>query len=131
MGRGLNKVMIIGHLGRDPELRYTPSGRPVASFSVATARTWTSADGERREETEGFNAVAWGNLAEICKRYLAKGQQVYVEGRLQTNRWEDPKGETHYRTTVIARTVQLLDRRPEEPKAVEAAIETAADDLAE
>jgi single-strand DNA-binding protein len=67
MGRGLNKVMIIGHLGRDPELRYTPSGRPVASFSVATSRSWTSSEGERREETEWFNVVAWGNLAEICK----------------------------------------------------------------
>ncbi|HVO42031.1 MAG TPA: single-stranded DNA-binding protein, partial [Aggregatilineales bacterium] len=66
MSRGLNKVMIIGHLGRDPELRYTPSGRPVASFSVATSRTWTSAEGDRREETEWFNVVAWGNLAEIC-----------------------------------------------------------------
>jgi single-strand DNA-binding protein len=72
MSRGLNKVMIIGHLGREPEMRYTPSGRPVTSFSVATTRTWNSPDGERREETEWFNVVAWGNLAEICKQYLAK-----------------------------------------------------------
>jgi primosomal replication protein N len=75
MGRGLNKVMIIGHLGRDPEMRYTPSGRPVTSFSVATSRSWTSAEGERREEVEWFNVVAWGALAEICKSHLAKGQQ--------------------------------------------------------
>ena len=91
MGRGLNKVMIIGYVGRDPEMRYTPSGRPVTSFSVATSRTWTSAEGERREETEWFNVVSWGNLAEICKTHLSKNQQVYVEGRLQTRGWEDEK----------------------------------------
>nr|MBP8974865.1 single-stranded DNA-binding protein [Anaerolineae bacterium] len=102
MGRGLNKVMIIGVLGRDPELRYTPSGRPVASFSVATSRTWTSSDGDRREETEWFNVVAWGNLAEICKTHLVKGQQVYVEGRLQTRGWEDDHGTRHFRTELVA-----------------------------
>jgi len=112
MGRGLNKVMIIGHLGRDPELRYTPSGRPVASFSVATSRTWTSSEGERREETEWFNVVAWGNLAEICKAHLTKGQQVYVEGRLQTRGWEDENGTRHYRTELVASEMILLgDRR--------------------
>ncbi len=112
MGRGLNKVMIIGYLGRDPELRYTPSGRPVASFSVATSRTWTSSDGERREETEWFNVVAWGNLAEICKTHLNKGQQVYVEGRLQTRGWEDENGTRHYRTELVANEMILLgDRR--------------------
>lgn len=111
MGRGLNKVMIIGHLGRDPELRYTPSGRPVASFSVATSRTWTSSEGERREETEWFNVVAWGNLAEICKTHLAKGQQVYVEGRLQTRGWEDENGTRHYRTELVANEMILLGDR--------------------
>ena len=70
MSRGLNKVMIIGHLGRDPEMRYTPSGRPVTTFSVATSRSWSTVDGERHQETEWFNVVAWGNLAEICKQYL-------------------------------------------------------------
>jgi single-strand DNA-binding protein len=89
MSRGLNKVMIIGHLGRDPEMRYTPSGRPVTTFTVAVSRAWNTADGERRTETEWFNIVAWGNLAEICKQYLYKGQQVYIDGRLQTRRWED------------------------------------------
>jgi single-strand DNA-binding protein len=113
MGRGLNKVMIIGYLGRDPELRYTPSGRPVASFSVATSRTWTSSDGERREETEWFNVVAWGNLAEICKTHLIKGQQVYIEGRLQTRGWEDDNGTRHYRTELVANEMILLgDRHP-------------------
>lgn len=112
MGRGLNKVMIIGHLGRDPEMRYTPSGRPVTSFSVATSRTWTSADGERREETEWFNVVAWGNLAEICKTHLSKSQQVYIEGRLQTRGWEDETGKKHFRTELVANEMILLgDRR--------------------
>ena len=113
MSQGLNKTQIIGYLGRDPELRYTPSGRPVASFSVATSRTWTSSDGERREETEWFNVVAWGNLAEICKTHLTKSQQVYIEGRLQTRGWEDDNGTRHYRTELVANEMILLgDRHP-------------------
>ena len=112
MGRGLNKVIIIGVVGRDPEMRYTPSGRPVTSFSVATSRTWVSAEGERREETEWFNVVAWGNLAEICKAHLTKNQQVYVEGRLQTRGWEDETGKKHFRTELVANEMILLgDRR--------------------
>lgn len=111
MGRGLNKVMIIGNVGRDPEMRYTPSGRPVTSFSVATSRTWTSNEGERHEETEWFNVVAWGNLAEICKSHLNKGQQVYVEGRLQTRGWEDDSGKKHFRTELVANEMILLGDR--------------------
>ena len=112
MSRGLNKVMIIGHLGRDPEMRYTPSGRPVTTFSVAVSRTWNKADGERHSETEWFNIVAWGNLAEICKNYLNKGQQVYVEGRLQTRRWEDKEGGKHTTIEVVANEMMMLgDRR--------------------
>lgn len=111
MGRGLNKVMIIGYLGRDPEMRYTPSGRPVTSFSVATSRTWTSAEGERREEVEWFNVVAWGNLAEICKTHLSKNQQVYIEGRLQTRGWEDETGKKHFRTELVANEMILLGER--------------------
>lgn len=108
MSRGLNKVMIIGHLGRDPEMRYTPSGRPVTSFSVATGRSWHSADGERHEETEWFNVVAWGSLAEICNQYLRKGQQVYIEGRLHTRRWEDSEGRKHFATELVAREMIML-----------------------
>jgi single-strand DNA-binding protein len=116
MGRGLNKVIIIGYVGRDPEMRYTPSGRPVTSFSVATSRTWVSAEGERREETEWFNVVAWGNLAEICKAHLSKGNQVYVEGRLQTRGWEDEAGKRHFRTELVANEMILLsDRRSQQP----------------
>jgi len=113
MPRGLNKVMIIGRLGREPEMRYTPSGRPVTSFSVATSRTWTTPDGDRREETEWFNVVAWGNLAEICKQQLTKGQQVYVEGRLQTRRWEDNEGKKHYTTEIVASEMIMLGERRE------------------
>jgi single-strand DNA-binding protein len=112
MPRGLNKVILIGSVGRDPEMRFTPNGRPVTSFSVATSRTWVSADGERREETEWFNIVAWGQLAEICKQHLTRNQQVYIEGRLQTRGWEDDQGKKHYRTEVVANEMILLgDRR--------------------
>ena len=113
MSRGLNKVMIIGHLGRDPEMRYTPSGRPVTTFSVATNRSWQSADGERHEETEWFNIVAWGSLAEICNQHLHRGQQVYVEGRLQTRRWEDAESKTHFATELVAREVIMLGEKRE------------------
>ncbi|MEJ2707545.1 MAG: single-stranded DNA-binding protein [Anaerolineales bacterium] len=113
MSRGLNKVMIIGHLGRDPEMRYTPSGRPVTTFSVATSRTWNTADGERRTETEWFNVVAWSNLAEICKQYLSKGQRVYIEGRLQNRQWEDSEGIKHSSTEIVANEMIMLDSRRE------------------
>jgi single-strand DNA-binding protein len=113
MSRGLNKVMIIGHLGRDPEMRYTPSGRPVTTFSVATTRSWNTAEGERREETEWFNVVAWGSLAEICNQHLRKGQQVYVEGRLQTRRWDDPEGKKHFATELVAKEMIMLGGRRE------------------
>jgi single-strand DNA-binding protein len=113
MSRGLNKVMIIGHLGRDPEMRYTPSGRPVTTFSVATSRSWSTVDGERHQETEWFNVVAWGNLAEICKQYLTKGQQVYVEGRLQTRKWEDKEGNKHSSVEIVANEMMMLGERRE------------------
>jgi single-strand DNA-binding protein len=109
MARGLNKVMIIGHLGREPEMRFTSSGRPVASFSVATVRCWTNTEGERQEETEWFHVVAWGGLAELCKKRLHKGSQVYVEGRLQTRSWEGPDGEHYYRTELVAQELIFLD----------------------
>ena len=129
MGRGLNKVMIIGYLGRDPEMRYTPSGRPVTSFSVATSRTWTSAEGERREETEWFNVVAWGTLAEICKSHLSKNQQVYIEGRLQTRGWEDETGKKHFRTELVANEMILLgDRRREQQHYDESDIDYISED---
>lgn len=121
MTRGLNKVMIIGNLGRDPEMRYTPSGKPVTSFSVATSRTWTTTDGDRREATEWFNVVAWRDLAEICNQYLSKGSKVYIEGRLQTRSWESQDGQKHFRTEVVADEMIVLDNRREytEPSAAD------------
>jgi single-strand DNA-binding protein len=125
MSRGLNKVMIIGHLGRDPEMRYTPSGRPVTTFTVAVSRSWNTADGERRTETEWFNIVAWGNLAEICKQYLYKGQQVYIDGRLQTRRWEDKEGQKHTSVEVVANEMMMLgDRRENSGQAQETTEQT-------
>jgi single-strand DNA-binding protein len=113
MSRGLNKVMVIGNLGRDPEMRYTPSGKPVTTFSVATTRNWSGADGQKRSETEWFNIVAWGSLAEICNQYLKKGQQVYIEGRLQTRRWEDEQGNKRSSTEVVASEMTMLGERKE------------------
>jgi single-strand DNA-binding protein len=114
MSRGLNKVQIIGHLGKEPEMRYTPSGKPVTTFSVAVSRSWNSADGERHSETEWFNVVAWGNLAEICKQYLTKGQQVYIEGRLQTRRWDDKEGIKHTSIEVVANEMMMLGDRKDQ-----------------
>ena len=113
MSRGLNKVMIIGNLGRDPEMRYTPSGKPVTTFSVATSRAWNTSDGEKREETEWFNVVAWSSLAEICKQYLTKGQHVYIEGRLQTRHWEDQQGIKHTSIEIVANEMIILGERRE------------------
>jgi len=113
MARGLNKVLIIGRVGRDPEMRYTPSGRPVTTFSVGTSRAWTTADGERRTETEWFNVVAWSNLAEICKQYLTKDRLVYIEGRLQTRHWEDQEGNKHTATEIVASEMIVLEERRE------------------
>ena len=111
MSRGLNKVMIIGHLGRDPEMRYTPSGKPVTTFTVATDRTWKTSSGERRKETEWFNIVAWSSLAEICNQYLQKGNRVYIEGRLQTRHWEDNEGKHHSSIEIVANEMIILDNR--------------------
>jgi len=106
---GLNKVMIIGNLGKDPEMRFTANGSSVATFPVAVSRQVPSGEGERREETEWFSVVAWNKLAELCNQYLQKGRKVYVEGRLQTRSWDAPDGTKKYRTEVIAQEVQFLD----------------------
>ncbi|MEW5829011.1 MAG: single-stranded DNA-binding protein [Chloroflexota bacterium] len=129
MSRGLNKVMIIGHLGRDPEMRYTPSGRPVTTFTVATSRSWNSANGERHSETEWFNVVAWGNLAEICKQYLTKGQQVYIEGRLQTRKWDDKEGVKHTSVEIVANEMMMLGDRRESSQASQSTESVAADNF--
>ena|SRR6266542_3668433 len=108
----LNKVMIIGNLGRDPEMRYTPSGQPVTQFTVAVNRNYKNQAGEWQEETEWFRIVAWGPLAERTAEYLRKGRKVYVEGRLQTRQWEGQDGQKRYTTELVANTVTPLDPRP-------------------
>jgi single-strand DNA-binding protein len=111
---GVNKVIIVGNVGRDPEVRYTQSGRAVASFSVATSERFQDKDGQTQERTEWHRVVAWARLAEICGEYLRKGKQVYIEGRLQTRDWEDKDGHKRYTTEVIAQTMQMLGRRGED-----------------
>lgn len=107
----LNRVLVIGNLGRAPEMRYTPSGQAVASFSLATTRSWNNASGERRDATEWFNVVAWGSLAEICHQYLTKGRRVFVEGELRTRGWEQPDGARHYRTELVVSEMIMLGPR--------------------
>jgi single-strand DNA-binding protein len=102
--------MIIGNLGQDPEMRYTPSGKPVTTFSVATNRSWNTSSGKRKTETEWFTVVAWSSLAEICKEFLSKGKQVYIEGRLQTRHWEDKEGKRHSAVEIVANEMILLDQ---------------------
>jgi single-strand DNA-binding protein len=109
----LNKVMIIGNLGRDPEMRFTANGQAVANFSVACNRRYTTRDGEQRDETEWVRVVCWGRQAEVAGQYLQRGSQVYVEGRLQTRSWEDQQGQTRYMTEVVANMFQMLGRRGE------------------
>jgi single-strand DNA-binding protein len=111
MARGLNKVMIIGNLGRDPEMKYTPQGTPVTTFSVAVSRNWKSPDGQLSEETEWFRVVAWERLAETCNEYLHKGSKVYIEGRLKTRKWTGPDGQEKQVVEVVANDMQILDSR--------------------
>jgi single-strand DNA-binding protein len=110
-GRGVNKAILIGNLGGDPELRSTPSGTPVATFTLATNESWTDRDGQRQERTEWHRIVAWGKLAEICGQYLRKGRQVYIEGRLTTRSWEDRQGNQRKTTEIVAQQMMMLGGR--------------------
>ena len=108
----VNKVFLIGNLGRDPEVRTTPSGQPVATFSLATNRRWRDRDGNRQEQTEWHNIVCWGRQAEVAGRYLTKGRQIFVEGRIQTRSWDDKQtGEKKYMTEIICDNFQMLGQR--------------------
>ena len=112
----VNKVILVGNLGRDPELRSTPSGQQVASFSLATNRKWKDRDGNRQEQTEWHNIVCWGRQAEIAGQYLTKGRQIFVEGRIQTQSWEDRQsGEKKYRTEIVCDNFQMLGQRGDQP----------------
>lgn len=109
----LNRVQLIGNLGKDPESKFTPTGKKVAHFSIAVNNRWKGKDGESKEYTEWVSVEAWGRLGEVCQQYLKKGSLVYVEGRLKTDKYED-KSETKYFTKVVALTMQMLDRKPSE-----------------
>ncbi len=104
----VNKVMLIGNLGRDPEIRYTTSGQAVANFTLATTEKYTNKAGDKQEDTEWHRIVAWGRLAEICGEYLTKGRMVYIEGSIRTRSWEDKEGNTKWTTEIIARNMQML-----------------------
>src|SRR3990172_10055992 len=105
---GVNKVILVGNLGKDPEIRYTPGGVAVANFTLATSENWTSKEGKKETKTEWHRIVAFGRLAEICGEYLNKGKQVYIEGRIQTRQWEDKDGNKRYTTEIVAQTMQFL-----------------------
>jgi single-strand DNA-binding protein len=105
---GINKVILIGRLGANPEIRYTSGGQGVANFNLATSENWTDKGGQKQERTEWHRIVAWGKLAELANQYLQKGRQVYVEGRLQTRSWEDKEGQKRYTTEIVANTIQFL-----------------------
>lgn len=127
----LNKVMIIGNVGTEPEMRFTPNGNPVTSFRVATNRVYTPPEGERRRETEWFGVVAWNKLAEQCNQFLTKGRLVYVEGRLQTRTWESQDGQKRSRTEIVANRVIFLDRREATSFPEEATEEAAGETIGE
>jgi single-strand DNA-binding protein len=111
MARSLNKVMLIGNLTRDPEMRYTPQGTAVCTFGVATNRSWTAESGEKKEDVEFHNVVAWNKLAEICSQLLKKGRKVYVEGRLATRSWQGTDGAQKQRTEVVINDMVILDKK--------------------
>lgn len=117
MAGGVNKVIIIGHLGKDPEVRYTPSGQAVANFSLATTENWNDKQGQKQEKTEWHRIVAWGKTAELAGEYLAKGRQVYVEGKLQTRQWDDRDGNKKYTTEIVAQNITFLGGRGDAPSA--------------
>ena len=125
----VNRMIIIGNLGSEPEMRFTPSGRPVTSFSVATNRRYTTSEDERKEETEWFTVVTWGKLAEQCNQFLTKGRLVYVEGRLRTHTWESQDGQRRYRNEIVADRVSFLDRQAVAPLPEEKVGEAGADEL--
>ncbi len=108
MAGGVNKVILIGHLGADPDMRYTPSGAGVCELRLATSESWKDKNGQRQERTEWHRIVVWGKTAEICAKYLAKGRQVFIEGRIQTRSYDDKEGQKRYITEIIANDVQFL-----------------------
>lgn len=105
---GINKVILVGNLGKDPEVRHTPQGNAVCNLNIATSESWNDKSGQKQERTEWHRVVVWGKLAELCSKYLQKGRQVYLEGKLQTRAWDDKEGHKRYTTEVLATTIQFL-----------------------
>ncbi|MGD9685814.1 MAG: single-stranded DNA-binding protein [Desulfobacter sp.] len=124
----LNKIMLIGNLGKDPGIRVTPSGQTVANFSLATKEQFKNKSGEREERTEWHSIVVWGRLAEIARDYLHKGKQVYIEGRLQTRKWQDKNGQDRYTTEVVAELMQMLGYKGDGSKTVQEPSDTFVGD---
>lgn len=138
MAGSVNKVILIGNLGQDPELKYTPSGAAVTTLSIATSETWKDKDGNRQEKTEWHRVVLWRRLAEVAGEYLKKGSKIYIEGRLQTRSWDDKDGNKRYTTEIVGDTMTMLDKKGEDaprdsadaPPPMDApAADTAEDDL--
>ena len=120
----LNMMLVIGRLGTDTELRYTPNGNPVTTFRLATSRSYNGSDGERKQETEWFSVTAWNQLAENCNQFLAKGQKTYVEGRLKSSTWQGQDGQSRFTNEIIANKIIFLDRLPSQDGAAEATSES-------
>ncbi len=129
MASGVNKVFLIGRLGKDPEVKYTPSGGAVANFTMATSESWTDKSGQKQEKTEWHRIVVWNKLGELCGQYLSKGRQAFVEGRLQTREWLDKEGQKRYTTEIVATNVQFLGS-PGERAGAGAGASTGATDFA-
>src|SRR4026209_548403 len=113
MAGGVNKAILVGNLGADPEVRFTPGGQAVANFRIAMSTIWNDKAGQKQERTEWHRIVVWGRLAELCGEYLSKGRQCFVEGRLQTREWTDKEGKKNYSTEIVANNVQFIGGRPE------------------
>lgn len=126
---GVNKVILVGRLGADPEIKSVSSGQNVARFNVATSENWTDREGQKQERTEWHRIVVWGKLADLCGKYLAKGRQVYVEGRLQTRQWEDQQGQKRYTTEIVATTIQFLGEAGAERSMSASSTSTNANDF--
>ncbi len=126
---GINKVILVGNLGADPEIRYAPSGTAVANFRLATSETRVNKDGQKETKTEWHKIVTFGKLAEICGEYLAKGKQVYIEGKIQTRSWDDKDGNKKYMTEIVANTMQMLGSAPKEGGAAASPTEPPAGEI--
>ena len=126
---GVNKVILVGHLGANPEVRYTAGGQPVANLRLATTERWVNKNGEKSEQTEWHRVVAWGKLAEICGQYLQKGKQVYIEGKIRTRQWQDQQGQKRYSTEIVAQNMVMLGRAGDRTESMEEPVTVPADDF--